>query len=130
MPALNRKALEKACRRVADSTMWNTPNPKGISDIITSAEVEEVVARYFKFASATAKDVREVGGDPNLVVRAVDYLAGLAVPPIRDDMRWFRESLRTITELACPEITGGDAAYHPIHDDVLLAIAKGRRRNA
>jgi hypothetical protein len=130
MPALNRKALEKACRRVADNTMWNTPNPKGMSDIITSEEVEDVVARYFKCASETANCVREVGGDPNLVVRAVDYLAGLAIPPIKDDMRWFRESLSTIAELAHPEVTGGEAAYHPIHDDILFAIARGRRKPA
>lgn len=130
MPALDRKALEKACRQVADNTMWNTPNPTGFSDIITSEEVEEVVAHYFKFASDVAKNVREAEGDPNLVTRAVDYLAGLAIPPIRDDMRWFRESLRAIAELACPEITGGRPAYHPIHDDILLAIARGRRKNA
>ena len=124
MPVLDRKALEEACRRVSENTMWIHPKPKDMSDIITTEEIKAVVSRYFEIAVEVAESVKDAGGDPNLVVRAVDYMAVQhAMPPLRDDVRWFQECLDSIALLACPELTGAQASYHPFHDDILYGVA-------
>ena len=75
MPDLDHKALEEACRAVAANTMWNHDEPRDLADIITTEEIEKVVAEYMKIAVGIADCVQEVDGDPNLVTRTIDYMA-------------------------------------------------------
>lgn len=47
--------------------------------------------------------VAELGGSISLVIRAVHYLGQVhAIPPMKDDIDWFSDSLRILLEIAVP----------------------------
>jgi hypothetical protein len=100
---INQEALRKACRDVADSTLWQTPKPVDISDIIDTDQIAQTTQDYFDEAMRHVEYVDHFGRDPNLVVRAVRYLAHAhAIPPMKQDLTWFRNMLEAAIELACP----------------------------
>ncbi|MDQ3902884.1 MAG: hypothetical protein M3247_04405, partial [Thermoproteota archaeon] len=44
--------------------------------------------------------------DPNVIIRAVHYLADTqAIPPYWDNTEWFERMLHALISLACPEVT-------------------------
>jgi hypothetical protein len=64
--------------------------------------------------------------DPNLIVRAVQYLALThAIPPMRDDTSWFQDMLAVLIELACPNC-GATPELEPFFRDVERGIAVSR----
>ena len=129
MTKLNTKALRKACEAVARNTMWVTPNPRDMDDIITSTEIEEVIVGYCEAARRVAWQLSEAKEDPNLVLSAIDYLASFhAIPPMRDDRRWFAEALYTLVVLARPSITGADPSDHPFLDEIFQGLAESKRK--
>ena len=129
MTGLDHVALRRVCEEVAKSTMWQTPAPRNLGDIISSDEIEETIRGYFESASREAELLAQAGEDPNIVISAVDYLACYhAIPPMRDDQRWFREALFTLLVLARPSITGGEPSDHPFLDEVLRGVAEARRQ--
>ena len=84
-------------------TLWQTPEPFDIGDIIDSDEIARTVEAYFAEARQQAEDLAEAGHDPNIVTRAVVYLAHEhAIPPMRDDVRWFRDALDVLVRLLNP----------------------------
>jgi hypothetical protein len=126
---LNTKALWKGCQAVAASTMWVTPRPQGIEDIITTSEIKAVVDAYYESAKREAWLLEEAQEDPNLVLSAINYLAAFhAIPPMRDDHRWFSEALHTLLVLARPSITGADPSDHPFLDEILQGLAESKRK--
>jgi hypothetical protein len=103
MPMLNMEALRDACREVAKSTLWQTPEPYDIDDIIDSDQIAGTVEAYVAEAKQRAQDLAEGGHDPNIVTRAVVYLAHEhAIPPMKDDVRWFRDALDLLVRLVSP----------------------------
>ena len=124
---MDEKALRKACEAIAEQTMRNTPEPHKIEDVITSEEVEAVVATYCDIGRQQAAMLEHGGEDPALVLVAIDYLSRHAIPPMRDDSRWFRESLHTLLVLARPTITGLEATDHPFLEELLQGIAEAKR---
>src|SRR5437763_15709436 len=93
---LDRTALRNACRDVARTTMWDT-QPVDVTAIETLAD------RFLTIALDHQDFVFGQGRDPNLITRAVRYLAhSLAIPPMKDDTQWFEDMLAALIELACP----------------------------
>ncbi len=128
MPKLDTKELRKACEAVAQNTMWVTPRPRGMEDIITTSEIKAVIDAYCESAKKEAWLLSEAQEDPNLVLSAIDYLATFhAIPPMRDDHRWFSEALHTLIVLARPSITGADPSDHPFLDEILQGLAEAKR---
>src|SRR5687768_7763585 len=93
---LNRDELEAACYDVGTNTMWDL-RPIDVESI------QALAANFVKIAESHEKFIVEQGRDPNLIVRAVRYLNHVhAMPPLKDDTRWFEEMLQVLIELACP----------------------------
>ncbi|MEJ1385795.1 MAG: hypothetical protein RPV21_15710 [Candidatus Sedimenticola sp. (ex Thyasira tokunagai)] len=88
--------LKEACYLVARTTMWDR-KPVDTDDIESHAE------KLFKEALLQYDLVSELGGSIPMVTRAVHYLEQAhAIPPMKNDIYWFSDALRTLLEVACP----------------------------
>jgi hypothetical protein len=116
MSALHDHILAE-CRLIAENTMWNTPTPRGIEDIIDADEREKVAQTYFQEAVKEIAYVQGCGQDPEIVLRAVSYLSIHAIPPQRESTSWFREGLHTLLVLACP-FAGVPPGGQPFFEDI------------
>jgi hypothetical protein len=116
---LNREELRAACYDVATNTMW-------VQRPVDVASIEAVSARFFKIAEDQEQFVTELGRDPNLIVRAVRYLNHAhAMPPMRDDTKWFYDMLQVLIDLACPN-TGASPELEIFFRDIEEGIAASR----
>ena len=96
---LNTEALHAACRAVAKETLWKPAGEKKT----TEKEVETLAGQLYDIALGPLDFIIEQGRDPNVLVRAVRYLAHThAIPPMRNDTGWFIDMLEVLIELACP----------------------------
>jgi len=96
---LNTEALHAACLQVAGETLWTMKGEKKS----TAKEIEDHAAKLKGIALHQLEFITEQGRDPNILVRAVRYLAHThAIPPMRNDTRWFTDMLEVLLELACP----------------------------
>lgn len=102
------------CRKIAEHTMWNTPTPKSLNDIIDSSERETVAQKYYDAAINELEYIKAGNDDPEILIRAVKYLIVHAIPPMRDSTNWFREGLHILIELSCPSSGGGDPFFEDI----------------
>src|SRR5438034_8519989 len=96
------KELLHQCRQIAETTMWNHEKPANLDDIITKEERERVAQAYYQAALGLMPSVKEAKEDPAVILRAVRYLHGHAMPAIRRNSEWFRESLQTLLLILCP----------------------------
>lgn len=127
MESLDVNKLEQVCRSVAKITMWQTPKPSTMEDIITADDVDQVVSNYMQIAKFLSDSLKEIGEDPNIVVIAVDFLAlTKADAAMRSDGEWFYESLFALLLLARPEITGFEPVNHPFLDEVLKGVEQAK----
>jgi len=102
---LNKSALLEACEKVANQTLWQTPHPQDISDIIDFEQRNMLAQKYFEKALQHVEFITGQERDPNLITRAVVYLAySHAIPPMKDDLSWFNDMLEALIELACPNV--------------------------
>ncbi len=109
--------------------MWVPPNPHSMDDIITTTDIKAVVDAYYESAKQEVWFLSEAKEDPNLVLLAVDYLSKFhAIPPMRDDRRWFSEALHTLIVLARPSITGAEPSDHPFLNEILQGLAESKRK--
>jgi hypothetical protein len=94
--ALDLKDLRLACFDAAASAKWEL-KPQPVEDI------QKLAGKFFEIAFERAKEINEINEDSQIVNRAVWYLAQVhAIPPMRDDVRWFSEMLEALLELALP----------------------------
>ena len=101
--SFDKDALLEACKRVVSQTLWLNPEPQDISDIIDSDQIKRTTLKYFEEALRHVEFIIEQGGDPNLVTRAVLYLSEAhAIPPMEEDITWFKNMLEALIEVACP----------------------------
>ena len=107
------------CRKMVEHTMWNTPDPQSLNDIIDSSEREYVAHKYYNAAINELEFLKAGNDDPEILIRAVQYLSRHAIPPMHDSIHWFREGLHILLELACPSV-GGRA---PIFKDIKRGMA-------
>ena len=107
IPDFDENALLEACKEVANQTMWQFPinHVENIEDIIDTEQKNKMIELYFNEAKENVEFVIEQGFDPNLITRAVVYIAEThAIPPIRENIKWFYDTLHTLIELCCPNV--------------------------
>jgi len=121
---LNVTKLKNACFEVARNTMWDT-RPIDVADI------ESVANRFFEIAKDHEEFIVGQGQDPNLITRAVLYLAhSHAIPPMRDNIQWYSDMLATLVELACPNVRAieeNEAFYHDIEEGIEIARSEYKK---
>lgn len=115
---LNREALKTACAVIARNTMWER-RP------IDVESMNRLASAYERIALEHLEFVVDQDRDPNLIVRAVEYLDVHAIPPMRDDTDWFRDMLIALVDLSCPN-HGGSVEYDEFYKDIEAGIAFSR----
>lgn len=89
-------ALHAACFDAARKAMWDS-RPTDVK------KIKELGDSFFSIAAGHLNRIRGQGRDPDIVTRAVVYLANThAIPPMHDGKEWFIFTLAAIMELACP----------------------------
>ncbi len=125
---MNYKALKEACYKAARSVLWQTPNPQDITDIIDTEQIERLSQKFYDLAVWHIETMDSLGCDPNLITRAVLYLAYVhAIPPMREDTKWFEEMLHVLIELSCPNLVPTPEAAQ-IFTDIEEGIKIARQR--
>jgi hypothetical protein len=118
-------ALRQACREIVRNTLWRGPKPVDINDIADTNQINNLTDRYFAIAIEHIEFVEGQNRDPNMITRAVCYLANShAIPPMKEDLGWFRNMLESLLELACPNfIPNGksDPFLEDVKDGILYA---------
>lgn len=128
MPALDLVALEAACREVSQGVLWIPDQPENMDDIVTTREVEELIEGYMHFSTGFAESLELAGDDPNMVVRAVQFMARrVAIPAFGQDVLWFRNVLGVLLHLASPEMFGMPASHYPFHEDLARGLAASKK---
>ena len=113
----DKNALIKACKKVASQTLWQTPNPIDITDIIDSEQIKQTTQKYFEEALRHVEFITEQKRDPNLITRAVLYLSeSHAMPPMKEDITWFSNMLEALIELACPNVIHSGKSAEFLYD--------------
>ncbi len=111
--------LKAACYAVARATLLEQKP-------IDASLLERHADLLFTFASNYRDFFSAEGRDPNLVTRAVLYLAEVhAMPAMQDDATWFIHMLMALLELACPNIVAS-RAQESFYKDVEEGIAISR----
>ncbi|WP_223246938.1 hypothetical protein, partial [Sulfuriferula thiophila] len=93
---LDNNALTSACFEVARSIRWKDNQ---VDEVLAKAYVE----LYFNVAIQHEEYLTGQGRDPNIIVRAVRYIAHKhSIPPMEGDIKEFSSMLDILIELACP----------------------------
>lgn len=94
---LDHEALRAACFEAARKTMEDA-RPMDVEKIRRLSDT------FYHFALDHVSRIRSQGGEPDILVRAVVYLARThAISQMHDSIEWFFFMLRALVELACPE---------------------------
>jgi len=118
---VNEDALRMACCDVARQTLSG-------GGPISMTEVEKLGDQLVTYIVGMeyAETIERGGRDPNVVVRAVRYLAHVhAIPAMGTSIVWFEEMLQALIELACPSC-GLPPEVAAFLDDVKAGIAEAR----
>ncbi len=116
---LDREALERVCYSAARHTMW-AQQPVDID------RIQAVADSLCKRALDYEEFIVEAGRDPNIIIRCVEYLARThAIPPMRDDTRWFTDMFEALIEFAVPN-TAGNQDSDEFYRDIEMGIATSR----
>ena len=110
--------LREVCYSIALRTLWDTKTV-GVGVIQDHADdlFEEACDQY-----EIIKNLE--GGSIDLVIRAANYLYQVhAIPPKRNDIGWFRDSLRAVLEVACPNFIALEGDARKFLVDMLKGIS-------
>ena len=124
---LDRDALKRACLDVAKSIAWRG-GP--VNDVLAASFAEILYHEALFHEEFVVGQSR----DPNMITRAVSYLAHAhTLPPTGADVSWFREMLSALIELACPNSVRreeDEGLYRDIEDGIRIARddIEGRRK--
>ena len=109
--------LRSACLEVAKTTFWDRKP-------IDSELITQHADQLFKEAIIQYEIVDTLGGSMPLITRAVHYMNNVhAIPPLKDDVRWFTDTLRALLELSCPN-TGVDDISKLFLNDLQKGISE------
>jgi hypothetical protein len=101
---LDRDALNAACYEFVRTMRWKD---NAVDDVVARA----IVSSYAEKALFHAKYLLDQDRDPNILVRAIQYLTqSHAMPPLEGDLAWFQAALDVLVELACPNTVVGPEA--------------------
>jgi hypothetical protein len=99
---MDEKEIFEACFSLAESLMWekNTAPldkiPEQMDELSSMTEEFMVIVRENIYL------IEELANRQEIMVGAIKYLNGLAIPPLRGNYYWFKYSLITILEIANP----------------------------
>ena len=94
---LDHEALRAACFEAARKTMEDA-RPTDVEKIRRLGDT------FYHFAREHVLRMRKQGRDPDILVRAVAYLARThAIVQMHDSTEWIFFMLRALVELSCPE---------------------------
>jgi len=100
MKDLHENALRTACRAVVQETLWQNPDPRSVRDIVDEDQIARTLEGYFFLARQEADCLAGHNLDPNIVTRAVLFLAEeYAISPMKDDLLWFGWTLNALVSL-------------------------------
>ncbi len=117
---LDYNELRTACHEIALRAMWERL-PLDLSNLEPLSEKLFIEARSYE------EFITGVSRDPNMIIRAVRYLSYVhAIPPMRDDIIWFTNSMTVLLELACPIINVAHAGAEQLFKDIEDGIADSR----
>jgi len=112
--------LDAACRALARLLLAR-------HNSVSQDILDTVATRLMQDAAAHADYVQQLGRDPNMVTRAVLYLADThAHPELGSDTGWFRPMLACLLELAAPSLALSSAGARfllDVEEGVAQAIA-------
>jgi hypothetical protein len=95
---LDHAELHAACYVAAQKTMMDA-RPTDVT------KIKKLADTFYAFCLEHISRVKKQGRDPNILVRAVIYLAHThAIQPMHDSTEWFFFMLRGFLELASPEM--------------------------
>jgi len=111
---LNHAELQAACYVAAQKTMLDA-RPMDVQ------RIKKLADTFYALCLEHISRSKKQGWDPNILVRAVKYLADThAIQPMHDSTEWFFFMLRALLELACPQRVKNSEAL-----DFLTDIEKG-----
>jgi hypothetical protein len=121
---LNHAELHAACYVAAQKTMMDA-RPTDVQ------RIKKLADNFYTISLEHISRVKVQGRDPNMVVRAVKYLADThAIQPMHDSTEWFFFMLRALLELACPEKVKNSDTLDFFKDlDEGLAMARCQEEN-
>lgn len=97
-------ALVHACHSLAKQIL-------GMENSFPAQAVVDLADKFYAEATFHAEYITQQSRDPEIVVRAINYLCETyAIPPLGTDTLWFRHSLGCLIELAVPNSGLSDAA--------------------
>jgi hypothetical protein len=116
---LDNNALAEACFEVARA-IRSKKNP--VDKVLAKASIQI----YFNEAIQHEEFLVNQGRDPNIIVRAVRYLAHKhMIPPMEGNVEAFASMLEVLIELACPN-TGVDKEQEAFLKDIEQGIRDAR----
>lgn len=108
--------LKVACYETARTAMWQR-RP------IPASSIQDLANEFYAVAAERAEEYQSIGEDAEVVNRAVWYLAQVhASPPMNTDIRWFREMLSALLELAFPNTHVAEGKPKQFLEDLLRGI--------
>ncbi len=118
---MNHEELRAACFEAARKSMADI-RPTDVS------KITKLAGLFYQHALHHVGRLRDQGHDPQILVRAVVYMAHThAISPMHDSTEWFIFMLRALLELSCPEI-GQDRDSIAFLADVEAGIRTACRR--
>ena len=104
------EALYQACFALARITHWKT-EPVAVS------QIESFAQKLLAEALSQVASIETLGGSEEQVVRAVRYIEQAhAIPPIGDNIDWFRDTLQALMEIVFPNTELDGAALDFLFD--------------
>ena len=123
----DKTSLFETCKKVAGQTLWQTPRPINVTDIVDSEQIKQTTQKYFEEALRHVEFITEQKRDPNLITRAVLYLSEHhAIPPMKENITWFSNMLEVLIELACPNVIDSEKPA-PFLYDIEEAIKESQK---
>lgn len=94
--------IRTACLEVAKTNMWD-------NKLTDAAPMIAFIGSMSAVGVEAVHNYRNLGASEQDVADAIHYIAQVyALPPIRDDIRWFKEVLDTLLQIAFPNGGVGD----------------------
>jgi hypothetical protein len=120
---LDNDALLTACFEVARAIRWR-------DNKVDEALAKAVIELYFDAAIQHEEFLVAQGRDPNIIVRAVRYIAHKhAIPPLEGNIEAFASMLEVLIELTCPN-SCVDQGQEKFFKDIEEGIQEARRNHA
>lgn len=95
--------IREACFNLSTSLMWEKDNLTLERIESNMTELNEMTERFVETAKFYLENIESLEGQSEIIVRAINYIEEAhAIPPLRGNYEWFDNTLRALTELACP----------------------------